>query len=102
LAWVNNDLVFCNALGGFLDYYYVVRHYSEQRDLTDIPKLSFHCLRYTFATNAISSGVDYYYLSRIMGHTDISITLNVYAEFMPDKSRSEMEKMEGVLSLKFA
>jgi len=102
LAWVNNDLVFCTSLGDFLDYNYTVRHYSEQRDLTNIPKLSFHCLRHTFATNAISAGVDYYYLSRIMGHTDISITLNVYAEFMPDKSRSEMEKMEGVLLLKFA
>ena len=46
--------------------------------------------------------MDYYYLSRIMGHSDVSVTLNVYADYMPDKSRSEMSKMENVLLLKLA
>ena len=102
VAWEDIDLVFCTVLGGFVDYHYCVTRYSQQRDLIDLPKLTFHSLRHTFATNAISAGVDYYYLSRIMGHSSISITLDVYTSYMPDKSRSEMKKLEGVLLLKYA
>ena len=61
--------------------------------------MTFHCLRHTFATNAISAGMDYYYLSRIMGQTSISVTLDTYTDFMPDKSKIEMKRMEGVLLL---
>ena len=54
---------------------------------------------HTFATNAITAGIDYYYISRIMGHNSISITLDTYTDFMPDKSRAEMQKLEGILTL---
>ena len=96
-AWEQNDLMFCTALGGYLEYRNVTRLYETNRDRAGLPKLSFHCLRHTFATNAISAEMDYYYLSRIMGHASISVTLDTYTDFMPDKSRSEMYKMEGVL-----
>jgi len=101
-AWLDNDLVFSNQLGGHLEYRNVTRLYEKHRDSASLPKLNFHCLRHTFATNAISAGMDYYYLSRIMGHNSISITLDTYTEFMPDKSRSEMQKMEGVLAIRLA
>lgn len=101
-AWINNNLVFCTTLGGYLDYSSVKRIFNNKRDKAGISKLNFHSLRHTFATNAITAGVDYYYLSRIMGHASISITLDTYTDYMPDKSRAEMEKMEGVLLLKLA
>ena len=101
-AWSNNDFVFCTALGGQLEYRNVVRLYSARRDAAGISSLPFHSLRHSFATNAIAAGMDYYYLSRIMGHANISLTLDTYTDFMPDKSRSEMSKMEGLMSLKFA
>ena len=43
--------------------------------------------------------MDYYYLSRILGHANISITLDTYTEFMPDTARREMDKLEGALGL---
>ena len=101
-AWVKNDLVFCTQLGGYLEYRSVTRLYEANRKRAGIPELSFHCLRHSFATSSIGAGMDYYYLSRILGHNNISITLDVYADYMPDKARSEMEKMEGILDLKFA
>ena len=101
-AWVKNDLVFCTQLGGYLGYRNVTRLYEGFRDRAGLPKLTFHCLRHTFVTNAIGAGMDYFYLSKIAGHSNISVTLGVYAEFMPDKSRSEMKKMEDVLLLKLA
>jgi Site-specific recombinase XerD len=98
--WVDNDLVFCTATGGYLMYRNIRRLYDGFRDKAEIKnKLSFHCLRHTFATNAIGATMDYYYLSRIMGHSKISVTLDMYADFMPDKAREEIQKMECVLPL---
>lgn len=43
-----------------------------------IPKKNFHVLRHTFATNCIRMGFDVKTLSEILGHADVSITLNIY------------------------
>ncbi len=100
--WNDNNLVFCTALGSALEYSSVARLFTNKRNKAGISKLGFHSLRHSFATNAISAGMDYYYLSRIMGHASISITLDTYTDYMPDKSRSEMEKMEDALLWKLA
>jgi len=101
-AWLQNDLVFCTTIGGFLEYRNITRLFAAARDAAGVPKLSFHSLRHSFATNSIAAGVDHYYLSRILGHSSIALTLDTYTDYLPDKASHEMSKMEGVLSLKFA
>lgn len=43
-----------------------------------IPYKSFHCLRHTFATRCISIGMDVKSLSEILGHSNVTVTLNIY------------------------
>ena len=43
-----------------------------------LPDLRFHDLRHTFATHALTSGVDPKTLSGILGHTNASFTLDTY------------------------
>ena len=45
----------------------------------NLPPVRFHDLRHTFATHAISSGVDAKTLAGILGHTNASFTLDTYA-----------------------
>ena len=56
----------------------IQRHFSKFCNSTFGEKISFHCLRHTFATLAISKGVDVKTVSEILGHASIVTTMNIY------------------------
>lgn len=49
-----------------------------------LPDMRFHDLRHTFATHALTSGVDAKTLSGILGHTNASFTLDTYTHVTTD------------------
>ena len=51
-------------------------------------KVRFHDLRHTFATIAISSGVDPKTLSSMLGHSSAEFTLNTYTHVTPSMQRN--------------
>ena len=54
---------------------------------TGLPDLRFHDLRHTFATHALTSGVDAKTLSGILGHTNASFTLDTYTHVTADMQK---------------
>lgn len=54
--------------------------------------VTLHSLRHTYATRAIESGFNAKSLSKLMGHTDVSITLNTYADAFEQFERDNLEK----------
>ena len=54
----------------------------------DLPSIRFHDLRHTFATHALSSGVDARTLSGILGHTNASFTLDTYTHVTNDMQKN--------------
>ncbi|MPM76183.1 Tyrosine recombinase XerC [bioreactor metagenome] len=53
----------------------------------------FHAIRHTFATRALELGVDIKTLSEILGHSNVSITLNVYAHSLMEQKKIAMDKL---------
>ena len=53
----------------------------------DIPYLKFHSLRHSFATRLIESNCDYKTVSVLLGHSNISTTLNLYVH--PDLNQKK-------------
>jgi integrase len=47
--------------------------------------LTLHSLRHTFATLSLESGKSVKWVSQQLGHRDASLTLNVYAQALPDE-----------------
>lgn len=44
----------------------------------NIPKLTPHELRHTYGTLLLEKGVDIYTIQKVMGHSDVSVTADVY------------------------
>lgn len=53
-----------------------------------LPSIRFHDLRHTFATHALSNGVDARTLSGILGHTNASFTLDTYTHVTNDMQKN--------------
>lgn len=58
-----------------------------------LPDINFHALRHTFATRCVEVGVDIKTLSEILGHSDVSTTLNTYVHSSMEQKRSQLEKL---------
>ena len=67
--------------------------YHELLDICDIESINYHALRHTFATRCVEVGVDVKTLSEILGHADVSITLNTYVHPSIELKRKQMEKL---------
>lgn len=57
----------------------------------------FHDLRHTFATQALTNGIDVVTVAAILGHKDTATTLRYYARWMPNANKDAMNKMGDVL-----
>ena len=60
------------------------RKMKELLEKANLPNIRFHDLRHTFATHALTSGVDAKTLSGILGHTNASFTLDTYTHVTTD------------------
>jgi len=63
----------------------------------EIPRMSIHALRHTFATRWIEAGLDVRSLADILGHADVKMTLNVYTHALPDQKRKNMDFMATLI-----
>ena len=57
-----------------------------------IEGITTHSLRHTYGTRCIEAGMQPTVVQRNMGHTDISITLNIYADVFDEFKQKEQEK----------
>ncbi|MGV3721838.1 MAG: tyrosine-type recombinase/integrase [Actinomycetota bacterium] len=82
--WQDYDLVLCRDNGEPFPPNRVSDWHRSARVKADLPGTRFHDLRHTFATNQLRSGVDVTAVSKQLGHSSVSITLNVYSHVLPD------------------
>ena len=68
-------------------------YYKRLMARLNMPKLKFHGLRHSFATRCIESKCDYKTVSVLLGHSNISTTLNLYVHPNMEQKKKCVEQM---------
>ena len=88
------ETLFTSPEGALLRDYSVDREMERCCKAADIERVTSHAFRATFATRFIEQRPeDYKTLSEILGHADISITLNLYTHVMEERKKAAMDNV---------
>lgn len=68
-------------------------YYKNLMKELKMPELKFHGLRHSFATRCIESNCDYKTVSVLLGHSNISTTLNLYVHPNMEQKKKAIEQM---------
>ena len=72
--------------------------YEESREPVLLPDFTPHTLRHTFCTRMAENGVDVKVLQEIMGHANISVTMQVYNHADFARTQKAVESLPDVLT----
>jgi integrase len=68
-------------------------YYKNLMKNLEMPELKFHGLRHSFATRCIESKCDYKTVSVLLGHSNISTTLNLYVHPNLEQKKKAIDQM---------
>lgn len=72
-------------------------YYKKVLGTIGITYIKFHALRHSFATRLIEYNCDYKTVSSLMGHSNISTTLNLYVHPSFEQKKKCIDKIEDIL-----
>lgn len=85
--------LFISQNGKLIDGKNVNRQLKKRLAGLGITGITTHSLRHTFGTRCVEAGMREVALQRLMGHTDVAITLNTYTSVFNRYKESELEKL---------
>ena len=91
--------VFCPmaCADGYVNCASLNNHLHRACKAIGIEKISTHAFRDTFATRAIEQGMQPNTLKELLGHSSITMTMDLYAHVMPDTKADAMRSLEIVI-----
>ncbi|MGN0612283.1 MAG: site-specific integrase [Porcipelethomonas sp.] len=95
-SFAHPEMVFTSANGNYRDRNSVYHSLKRFTKGTEFENLTLHQLRHCNATLLLNSGVDLKIVSEHLGHSDISVTANIYADVL----KSTKAKVADLITLK--
>ncbi|WP_299996117.1 site-specific integrase [uncultured Clostridium sp.] len=92
--WSNNNLIFCNQFGKYLSSSNISKNLKNILKNNNLKPLRFHDLRHTYATRLFELGENPKTVSTILGHSNISITLDTYTHVLDDLKEKTVSKLD--------
>jgi integrase len=97
--WQDTRLVFTTKVGtpvdvGNLTY----RSFRPLLERAGLPRIRVHDLRHTFATLLLSKGTHPKIVQEMLGHANISMTLDTYSHVLPTMQDEAIAALEGALT----
>ena len=89
------DLVFPTINGNPINHNNMVsRYFLPSLERARIQRIRFHALRHTFASLLIDQGENIKYIQSQLGHSNLTVTLNVYAHLMDKTNQDAAVRLE--------
>jgi integrase len=96
--WVGHDLIFPSTIGtpmGRSNLWQIFKDLLKKAGLDD---MRFHDLRHSAASLMLKEGIHPKVVQEQLGHSDISLTLNIYSHVIPSMKQEVGDKMDELLT----
>ena len=96
--WKEYDLIFPSSIGTPLNYSNLVKSFKQILSMAGLPDIRFHDLRHTAASLMLNHGIPVIVVSRMLGHSKVSITLDIYGHLMPEMQHQAAVLMDELIT----
>ena len=96
--WEENDLIFPSSIGTPLDQYNLYHKFKTLIQISGLPEIRFHDLRHTAASLMLNHGIPPIIVSRRLGHSKVSITLDIYGHLIQEMQNEAAELIDELIS----
>lgn len=95
--WQEFGLVFPSTVGTPMEPRNATRAFKALLRRSKLPEMRFHDLRHGFATLLLVQGASPRVVMEMLGHSQISLTMNTYSHVIPAMQREATSKLESLL-----
>jgi integrase len=96
-AWQNLGLVFTSTVGTASSRAIWPDYFDQLMNQARLRPLRFHDLRHTCASLLLAQGVPPRVVMDVLGHSQLSITMDLYSHVMPTALRAAADAMDRAL-----
>ena len=97
--WQDLGLVFTTELGGYVDPRNLLRSLKSAARYAGIEDVGLHTLRHSAATAMLEANIPPHVVSRILGHSSVAITLDIYGHVNDESQREALVGLSEVMGL---
>jgi integrase len=97
VLWEDHDYVFCTPTGKHLHPGNVLVQLKNVLKKAGLPDIRFHDLRHSTATMLLSMGVHPKVVLELLGHSEISMTMDIYSHVLPSIQRDAVNRLSNTL-----
>lgn len=95
----DNNLVFCNKYGKYINTRNLRQSFKDILKENNLEIIKFHDLRHTYATRLFELGEKEKTVQKLMGHSNILVTMNTYTHVLDNIKEKAASKLDGLAEM---
>ena len=96
--WQENDLIFPSKFGTPFGTMGLQKDFKKMLKAANLPNIRFHDLRHTAASLMLNHGISALVVSKILGHSNPSVTISIYAHSTLDMQSKAASIMDEIVT----